>query len=178
MQSSQPEAIVKPPDSHSPAFADKRYGAIYQAGDRPSAEEENNLIPDFTPDILSKSMAEIPLSIDHPRSIDHLSTTKYPPPLQTNSGGKLGSNSPPGSSERSDTHTSSSDNDTDWEEDEMADSLHKVRASTLHQASQSPQSSNIEHLIKPILSPMKGELVDRMMNEFWAVFNQDNDLHR
>jgi hypothetical protein len=178
MQSSQPEVIINPLDSHSPVFTDNRYDARFQARDKSSAEEENNLILDFTPDILSKSKVKIPLSIDHPPSIDHLSTIKYPAPLETKPEVKLDPGSSPGSSDGSDSLTSASNNDTDWDEDEIADSLHKLRASTLPQASQPPQSSSIEHLVKPILSPMKRELVDRMMNEFWAVFNQDNDLHR
>ena len=60
----------------------------------------------------------------------------------------------------------------------MTDSLHEIRVSTSLQARGPPQASNLEHLIKPLLSPIKQDLVDRMMNEFWAVFNQDNDLHR
>jgi hypothetical protein len=177
MPSSQPKRIAELPDGEPIAFVDQRYGGKSQPTDRQSGEEEGIFIPESTLDTLP-SRIEIPISTDNHTAISILPTTNYLASVDTKTEGKLGSNSPSGSSKGSDTPISSSDNDEDWDEDEMTDSLHEIRVPTLPQAGQTHQASSLEHLINPMLTPMKRGLVDRLMNEFWAVFNQDNDAHR
>jgi hypothetical protein len=81
---------------------------------------------------------------------------------------------PPPSSTGFETHSSFSDEETDWGEDESDTSLYPVGTSTSSQNEGTWGHLNGERdLIKPILSPVKQAVVDRIMKKFWEVFNAE-----
>jgi hypothetical protein len=81
--------------------------------------------------------------------------------------------SPP-SSTGFDTLSSFSDEETDWGEDESDTSLYPIGTSTSSQNQGTRGHLNGERdFIKPILSPVKQAVVDRIMKKFWEAFNAE-----
>jgi hypothetical protein len=79
-------------------------------------------------------------------------------------------------STRTNTLTSTADDDTDWGDDEMARSLKDLHFPEFSGFAGDDLGSNkqaTENLTKPILAPLKEHLVDSLMKEFWAIFNQE-----
>jgi hypothetical protein len=56
-----------------------------------------------------------------------------------------------------------SDDETDWGENKTI----------YHELYSIVSNGSLDRLIRPILSPMKQVLVDRIMTEFWEIFNQE-----
>lgn len=76
----------------------------------------------------------------------------------------------------SETCSWSSDNDTDWEDDE-SDHEHRIGTTVVIKGSNILEEQVLPNfLTKPVLSKMKQELVDRIMVEFWQIFNQEKDF--
>jgi len=77
---------------------------------------------------------------------------------------------------RNNTLSSFTEDDTDWGEDEIAGSLqdlHFADFSAFSQEGLFSQDQMNETLIRPVFSPIKEELIDRIMKEFWAIFDLD-----
>jgi hypothetical protein len=73
-----------------------------------------------------------------------------------------------------DTLSSFSDEETDWGEDESDTSLYPIYTPISAQNQGTWGRLNGERdLIKPILSPVKQAVVDRIMKKFWEVFNAE-----
>jgi hypothetical protein len=78
--------------------------------------------------------------------------------------------SPP-SSTGFDTLSSFSDEETDWGEDESDISLYNIGTARVSQNSGTQGHINGEQdLVRPVLSPVKQAVVDRVMKKFWAIF--------
>ncbi|PMD50679.1 uncharacterized protein K444DRAFT_274932 [Hyaloscypha bicolor E] len=78
---------------------------------------------------------------------------------------------------RNNTLSSFTEDDTDWGEDEITGSLqdlHFADFSAFSQESLFSQDQMNETLMRPVFSPMKEELIDRIMKEFWAIFDQES----
>jgi hypothetical protein len=101
-----------------------------------------------------------------------------PPPYSDENLAHVGntclSNTSPDLSVGDDTNSSCSDVDTDWGEEEMIECLQGMNISAPHDHNTTCISSNEEtrNLISSTLSPIKQNLVDRLMDEFWAILNQ------
>ena len=68
------------------------------------------------------------------------------------------------------TDSSLSEDATDWGEDsDMENDVHQLHLSD----SDRLPSENQEPLIRDVLDPMKKEIVDRLMEEFWIIFNRN-----
>jgi hypothetical protein len=83
-----------------------------------------------------------------------------------------------GSSSRTNTLSSFTEDDTDWGEDEMTGSLrdfHFSGFSELSRESLSSQDQIKDTLTRRVFSPMQQQLIDRIMKEFWAIFDQERD---
>jgi hypothetical protein len=82
------------------------------------------------------------------------------------------------SSSRNNTLSSLADDDTDWGEDELTGNiqdLHFPGFSAIARDGLLSQDQMEESLTRPIFSPMKQELIDRIMKEFWVIFNQETE---
>jgi hypothetical protein len=78
---------------------------------------------------------------------------------------------------RNNTLSSFTEDDTDWGEDEITGSLqdlHFADFSAFSQEGLFSQDQMNETLMRPVFSPMKEELIDRIMKEFWAIFDQES----
>jgi len=78
---------------------------------------------------------------------------------------------------RNNTLSSFAEDDTDWGEDEITGSLqdlHFADFSAFSQEGLFSQDQMNETLMRPVFSPMKEELIDRIMKEFWAMFDQES----
>jgi hypothetical protein len=73
----------------------------------------------------------------------------------------------------SETSSWSSDNDTEWEDDESDDEHRTIGTPVIIGGSNILAELELPSLVtRPVLSKMKQELVDRIMMEFWQIFNQ------
>jgi hypothetical protein len=77
---------------------------------------------------------------------------------------------------RSDSGCSISEYETDWEEDEITSSIQDIDLSSSLPDNKASLNNSPGDLISQVLSPMKQALLDRMMAEFWIIFNQETDL--
>ncbi|KAE9363847.1 hypothetical protein N431DRAFT_356502 [Stipitochalara longipes BDJ] len=80
---------------------------------------------------------------------------------------------------RNSSLTSFTEDNTESGEDEVTGSLqdlHFSDFSTISAECLLSQSQLDDSLVRPVLSPMKQELVERMMKEFWAYFEQQTTL--
>ena len=77
-------------------------------------------------------------------------------------------------SNRSSTLSSFTEEDTDWSGDEVASSqdLHFPGFSAFTTTGLFSQEEIEDSLIDLVLSPVKQELIDRIMEEFWGIFDQ------
>jgi hypothetical protein len=78
---------------------------------------------------------------------------------------------------RNNTLSSFTEDDTDWGEDEITGSLqdlHFADFSAFSQEGVFSQDQMNETLMRPVFSPMKEELIDRIMKEFWSIFDQES----
>lgn len=80
------------------------------------------------------------------------------------------------SSTGGDSSSSVSEYETDSEEDESTSNPQDIDLSCFSKPSCSSPCINSEDVINQVLSPMKQALLDRMMSEFWVIFNQENDF--
>ena len=84
---------------------------------------------------------------------------------------KVVQNNPGGSEGRSSkTDSSLSEDATDWEED--SDLEHDVHQLHLSDSGQLPAESQ-KPLIQYVLDPTRKEMIDRLMEEFWIIFNRN-----
>lgn len=78
----------------------------------------------------------------------------------------------------SETCSWASDSNTDWEDDEFDDENRTIGTSVITEGSNTLAEQELPNLItKPLLSKMKHELVDRIMVEFWQIFNQEKEIN-
>jgi hypothetical protein len=80
---------------------------------------------------------------------------------------------------RNSSLTSFTEEDTESGDEDIAGSLqdlHFSDFSTISNEGLLSQGRTKDTLTRPVLSPMKQELVDRIMNEFWAIFDQRTPL--
>ena len=81
-------------------------------------------------------------------------------------------------SSRSNTWSSFTDDDTDWGEDDVTSSVQDLYFAGFSSYSKEDCLSQEEvkdNLTRPVISPMKQELIDRIMKEFWVIFNQESE---
>jgi hypothetical protein len=99
-------------------------------------------------------------------TLDDESATKPTPSVQGES-----------SSSRSNTLSSFTEDDTDWGEDEIDGSVHDLHFSSFSAFSKEEVLSQEvkDSLMRPVFSPMKQKLIDRIMKEFWVIFNQESE---
>ncbi|KAH6714387.1 hypothetical protein BKA61DRAFT_359194 [Leptodontidium sp. MPI-SDFR-AT-0119] len=76
------------------------------------------------------------------------------------------------------TYSSYSDGETDWGSDGMTPSPQKVDICNFSESGKLSYSGEKKNPLDPILSPIKQSLVEGMMKEFWAIFNQENQVTR
>lgn len=114
-------------------------------------------------------------SIDSSTSDDNSSLPTKPTPLET-TGDKQVANMSPVSTTGSDSCSPLSDYETDLEEDEGTGTIPGVDLSSVPLSRVSSSDRACGDVISRILSPVKQELLDRMMTEFWVIFNQENDF--
>jgi hypothetical protein len=84
-------------------------------------------------------------------------------------------------SSRTNTLSSITEDDTDWGDDEITGSLqdlHFPGFSAFSKEKSPSQDLMKESLTQPIFSPMKQALTDRIMKEFWDIFNQESEATR
>jgi hypothetical protein len=82
------------------------------------------------------------------------------------------------SSSRSNTLSSFTDDNSDWGEDEANGSVQDLYFpgfSAFSQKEVLSQEQVKDSLTRPVFSPMKQELIDRIMKEFWVIFNQESE---
>jgi hypothetical protein len=82
---------------------------------------------------------------------------------------------------RNNTLSSFTEDDTDWGEDESTGSLQDLHFADFSPFSQEgliSQDQMKETLMRPVFSPVREELVDRIMKEFWAIFDQESGTYR
>jgi hypothetical protein len=82
------------------------------------------------------------------------------------------------SSSRSNTLSSFTEDETDWGEDEVINSVQDLDFSSFSSISQEDclsQARVKDSLTRPVFSPMKQALIDRIMKEFWIIFNQETE---
>jgi hypothetical protein len=82
------------------------------------------------------------------------------------------------SSSRSNTLSSFTEDETDWGEDEVTNSVQDLDFSGFSSISQEhclSQARFKDSLTQPVFSPMKLALIDRIMKEFWIIFNQETE---
>jgi hypothetical protein len=80
------------------------------------------------------------------------------------------------SSSRSNTLSYLTEDETDWGEDEIINSVHDLDFSSFSSISQEDclsQARVEDSLTRPVFSPIKQALIDRIMKEFWIIFNQE-----
>jgi hypothetical protein len=85
------------------------------------------------------------------------------------------------SSSRSNTLSSFTDDDSDWGDDEAYGSAHDLHFSSFSAFSSKvalSQEQVKDSLTHPVFSPMKKELINRLMKEFWVIFNQENEVNQ
>jgi len=70
-----------------------------------------------------------------------------------------------------------SDNETDWGDDE-SDDAHRTIGTLVIEGCNISGKQELPNLVaRPVLSKMKQELVDRIMMEFWQIFNQEKEIN-
>lgn len=82
------------------------------------------------------------------------------------------------SSSRSNTLSYFTEDETDWGEDEFNNSVQDLDFSNFSSISQEDcysQAQVKDTLTRPVFSPMKQALIDRIMKEFWIIFNQETE---
>jgi hypothetical protein len=82
------------------------------------------------------------------------------------------------SSSRSNTLSYFTEDETDWGEDEFNNSVQDLDFSSFSSISQEDcfsQAQVKDTLTRPVFSPMKQALIDRIMKEFWIIFNQETE---
>ena len=85
----------------------------------------------------------------------------------------------PMTASESETCPWSSDNDTDWGDDEPDDENRTIGAPVIIEGSNVLAEQELPNRVtRPVLSKMKQELVDRLMVEFWQIFNQEQEINR
>jgi hypothetical protein len=83
------------------------------------------------------------------------------------------------SSSRSNTLTSFTEEESDWGEDEITESLQDINFSDFSDLSafarqgMSSDDQLEDTLTQRVFSPMQQQLIDRIMKEFWAIFDQE-----
>jgi hypothetical protein len=81
-------------------------------------------------------------------------------------------------SSRTNTLSSFTEDDTDCGEDEITGSLrdfHFPGFSEFSREGLSSQEQIKDALARRVFSPMQEQLIDRIMKEFWAIFDQERD---
>jgi hypothetical protein len=82
------------------------------------------------------------------------------------------------SSSRSNTLSYFTEDETDWGEEEANNSGQEIYFSSFSSISQKDclsQAQVKDSLTQPVFSPMKLALIDRIMKEFWIIFNQETE---
>jgi len=75
-----------------------------------------------------------------------------------------------------DTPSSISEDDTDWGEDDIRDSPQSSRLYNFLKDGDLDRGEVRRIIVTPKLSPFKNQLVDHMMEEFWLIFNKENEI--
>jgi hypothetical protein len=83
----------------------------------------------------------------------------------------------PTSASGSETCSWPSDNDTDWGDDASDDEHRAIGTPIIIESSNVLVEQELPNITKPVLSKMKQELVDRIMVEFWQIFNQEKETN-
>jgi hypothetical protein len=113
----------------------------------------------------------------YPTSAKSRSQSLVSPTSECSNAMQLSLDLPHVSPTRNNTLSSFTEDDTDWGEDEIAGSLqdlHFTDFSAFSQEGLFSQDQVNETLMRPVFSPMKEELIDRIMKEFWAIFDQES----
>jgi hypothetical protein len=149
----------------------------------------------FIADLYQSAMSEDDIESSHPsvtqspkmprcpdgdrastRSLSQDSRDPSSPNVQENHTQKLSSSPYADFSPGGDTPSSITDEDTDWSEDDINNSPQSSRVYYFSKTDQLDQGEIKETLVAPILSPFKKQLIDRIMKEFWVIFNQENEI--
>jgi hypothetical protein len=96
--------------------------------------------------------------------------------VQENHTQKLSSNQHADFSPGCDTLPSTTDDDTNWDEDDNNNSPQSSHIYRFSRTNELDQEEIKETWVAPMLSPFKKQLIDRIMKEFWAVFNQESEI--
>ena len=75
-----------------------------------------------------------------------------------------------------DTLSSATDDDADWSEDDINNSPQSFHVDSFTNIGQLNEGEIKESLVAPMLSPFKKQLIDRIMDEFWIIFSQENEI--
>jgi hypothetical protein len=113
----------------------------------------------------------------YPTSAKSRSQSLVAPTSECSNAMQLSLDLPHVSPTRNNTLSSFTEDDTDWGEDEIAGSLqdlHFTDFSAFSREGLFSQDQMNETLMRPVFSPMKEELIDRIMKEFWAIFDQES----
>jgi hypothetical protein len=98
------------------------------------------------------------------------------PEVQENHTQKLSSSQHADFSPGCDTSSSITDDDTDWDEDDTNNSPQSSHVYRFSRTDELDQEEIKETLVAPMLLPFKKQLIDRIMKEFWVIFNQESDI--
>jgi hypothetical protein len=98
------------------------------------------------------------------------------PNVQENQTQKLSSSQHSDFSPDCDTISSTTDDDTDWDEDDTNNSPQSSHVYRFSRADELDQEEIKETLVAPMLSPFKKQLIDRITKEFWVIFNQESEI--
>jgi hypothetical protein len=98
------------------------------------------------------------------------------PNVQENHTQKLSSSQHADFSPGCDTPSSTTDDDTDWDEDDTNNSPQSSHIYRISRTDELDQEEIKESLVAPMLSPFKKQLIDRIMKEFWVIFNQESEI--
>ena len=68
------------------------------------------------------------------------------------------------------------DDATDWDEDDTYNSPQSSHVYRFSRTDEFDPEEIKETLVAPMLSPFKKQLIDRIMKEFWVIFNQESEI--
>jgi hypothetical protein len=125
--------------------------------------------------VLSAPQEEKRSTVDRSESQDPCSP--LPPILDDKIGVKpISSVQSESTSSQCDTLSSTTEEESDWGQDEITGSLQDLQFSDFSAFSREIMSSggqNKDHLTRRVFSPMQQQLIDRLMKDFWATFDQE-----
>jgi hypothetical protein len=167
-----PERLLSPHNQKSMTFQDGPPDL------RVSASEYSLGIQSSHPALVQSP--KMPLCLDSNQASTRSSSQGFqvpsPPNVQENHTQKLSSSQHTDLSPGCDTPSSTTDDNTDWDEDDTNNSPQSSHVYRFSRTDELDQEEIKETLVAPMLLPFKEQLIDRIMKEFWFIFNQESEI--